>query len=296
MKLVTFQRNNTDREEIGILKDSGRILPVREAGLSYETMNDLIVNASGEEMEQLRTAAGEGIPADDVKILSPIPRPLQDILCLGLNYKEHADEAGEYSKDSFVAKTQLPVYFSKRVAWSQGPGEPIPAHEDITQRLDYETELGVIIGKDAYRVREEDVEKYIFGYTIVNDVSARDLQTDHTQWYFGKSLDGFTPMGPCIVTADEIAFPPALAIKTYVNGEERQNSRTDMLIHSITEIIVSLSRGMTIKAGTVIATGTPKGVVLGMENMVFLKDGDEVTCVIEKIGELTNTVKNSAED
>ena len=296
MKLVTFQRNNTDREEIGILKDSGRILPVREAGLSYETMNDLIVNASGEEMEQLRTAPGEGIPADDVKILSPIPRPLQDILCLGLNYKEHADEAGEYSKDSFVAKTQLPVYFSKRVAWSQGPGEPIPAHEDITQRLDYETELGVIIGKDAYRVREEDVEKYIFGYTIVNDVSARDLQTGHTQWYFGKSLDGFTPMGPCIVTADEIAFPPALAIKTYVNGEERQNSRTDMLIHSITEIIVSLSRGMTIKAGTVIATGTPKGVVLGMENMVFLKDGDEVSCVIEKIGELTNTVRNSAED
>ncbi len=296
MKLVTFQRNNTDREEVGILKDSGRVLPVREAGLSYETMNDLIVNVSGEEMEQLRTAAGEGIPADDVKILSPIPRPLQDILCLGLNYKEHADEAGEYSKDSFVAKTQLPVYFSKRVAWSQGPGEPIPAHEDITQRLDYETELGVIIGKDAYRVREEDVEKYIFGYTIVNDVSARDLQTGHTQWYFGKSLDGFTPMGPCIVTADEIAFPPALAIKTYVNGEERQNSRTDMLIHSITEIIVSLSRGMTIKAGTVIATGTPKGVVLGMENMVFLKDGDEVSCVIEKIGELTNTVKNSAED
>ncbi len=136
MKLVTFQRNNTDREEVGILKDSGRVLPVREAGLSYETMNDLIVNVSGEEMEQLRTAAGEGIPADDVKILSPIPRPLQDILCLGLNYKEHADEAGEYSKDSFVAKTQLPVYFSKRVAWSQGPGEPIPAHEDITQRLD----------------------------------------------------------------------------------------------------------------------------------------------------------------
>ncbi len=294
MKLVTFKRNNTNREEIGILKDGGRILPVSEAGLSYETMNDLIVNASEAELEKLRTAAGKGIPAEEAKILSPIPRPLQDVLCLGLNYKEHADEAGEYSKDSFVAKTQLPVYFSKRVAWSQGPGEPIPAHEDLTQRLDYENELAVIIGKDAYRISEEDAGKYIFGYTILNDVSARELQTGHTQWYFGKSLDGFTPMGPCIVTADEIPYPPALGIRTYVNGEERQNSRTDMLIHSISEIIASLSRGMTVKAGSIIATGTPKGVVMGMENMVFLKDGDVVRLEIDGIGELTNIVKNSA--
>ena len=295
MKLITFKRTGSEQEEVGILLANGRILPVREAGVSYETMNDLIVNATGEEMERLKNADGEGIAAEDAKILSPIPRPMQDILCLGLNYKEHADEAGAYSSESFVAKTPLPVYFSKRVGYSQGPFEPIPAHEDITERLDYETELAVIIGKDAYRVREEDVADYIFGYTIVNDVSARDLQTRHTQWYFGKSLDGFTPMGPCIVTADEFSFPPALGIRTYVNKEERQNSRTDMLIHPITEIITSLSAGMTIKAGTIIATGTPKGVVMGMENMVFLKDGDEVTCVIDGIGELTNYVKNSAQ-
>ena len=136
-----------------------------------------------------------------------------------------------------------------------------------------------------------DAADFIFGYTIVNDVSARDLQTSHKQWYFGKSLDGFTPMGPCIVTADEIAWPPALAISTEVNGELRQNSNTRMLIHGIGEIIETLTRGMTLKAGTIIATGTPKGVIMGMENPEFLVPGDRIACRIEGIGELVNTVE-----
>ena len=157
--------------------------------------------------------------------------------------------------------------------------------------LDYECELGVVIGKDAKNVKREDVQDYIFGYTIVNDVSARNLQTRHKQWYFGKSLDGFTPMGPCIVSADEIAVPPKQKISCRVNGEVRQDSSTANLITGITDIIVMLSEGMTLKAGTVIATGTPAGVGMGMKPPTFLKSGDVVECEIEGIGVLRNYIE-----
>ena len=157
--------------------------------------------------------------------------------------------------------------------------------------LDYEAELGVIIGRDCKNVSEAEAAQYIFGYTVVNDVSARNLQTAHNQWYFGKSLDGFTPMGPCILTADEGAFPPALAISSSVNGEKRQSSNTDHLIHSVAEIIAELTRGITLRAGTIIATGTPAGVGMGFTPPQFLKKGDVVTCEIEGIGALTNTVE-----
>ena len=157
--------------------------------------------------------------------------------------------------------------------------------------LDYEAELAVIIGRDCKNVRERDAAACIFGYTVLNDVSARNLQTEHNQWYFGKSLDGFTPMGPCIVTEDEIPYPPALSISSTVNGELRQNSNTKYLLHSISEIIAELSQGMTLLAGTIIATGTPAGVGMGFDPPKFLKSGDVVTCEIEKIGRLTNMVK-----
>ena len=129
------------------------------------------------------------------------------------------------------------------------------------------------------------------GYTVVNDMTARDLQTNHKQWYFGKSLDGFCPMGPVIVTKDEIPFPPALKIQSYVNGELRQDSNTDQMIYDIPFVISELSKGMTLKAGTIIATGTPKGVAMGMEKPRFLQSGDRIVCRIEKIGDLENTVE-----
>jgi 2-keto-4-pentenoate hydratase/2-oxohepta-3-ene-1,7-dioic acid hydratase in catechol pathway len=157
--------------------------------------------------------------------------------------------------------------------------------------LDYECELGVIIGKDAKNVKTEDAAEYIFGYTIVNDVSARNLQTRHKQWYFGKSLDGFTPIGPCIVTADEIPFPPKLKITATVNGELRQDSATDLLITGIPEIIAELSSGMTLLPGTIIATGTPSGVGMGFDPPKFLKSGDVVECAVEGIGTLRNIVR-----
>ena len=287
MKLVTFRRASGGSPEPGILIGGERILPLPQ----WKSMNEIILGADPEALKALAAAGGETLEPGSFTLLSPIPEPLQDVLCLGLNYFAHAEEAARYSQESFSSDSAVPIFFSKRVSYSQGTGDVIPAHEDLTSKLDYEAELAVIIGKDAKDVAPEDAQKYIFGYTVLNDVSARDLQTRHKQWYFGKSLDGFTPMGPCIVTADEIPFPPALKISTRVNGELRQSSTTDMLMHGISEIISFLSRGMTLKAGTIIATGTPKGVIMGMENPVFLKKGDVIECTIEGIGTLVNTVE-----
>ena len=181
-------------------------------------------------------------------------------------------------------------YFSKRVNRATDPGDGIPSHKELTSQLDYEAELAVILKKDAKDVALEDVEDYIFGYTIMNDVSAREVQTAHRQWYFGKSLDGFTPLGPWIVTADSVEFPPKLRIQSRVNGELRQDSNTEQFIHGIAEVVSELSRGMTLKAGTIIATGTPAGVGMGFDPPRFLKPGDVVECVIEGIGTLKNPV------
>lgn len=290
MKLVTFIRNNSSLEEVGILRDD-RVLPLLELGFSYASMNDLILFSTPSERAAMAAAEGEGLPLDGVTLLSPIPRPLQDVLCLGLNYAEHAKEAAGFSSSAFGVALEAPIFFSKRVNYSQGSGAPIPAHRDLTRQLDYENELAVIIGKDALNVAEEDVADYIFGYTICNDVSAREVQTRHKQWHFGKSLEGFCPMGPCIVTADEIPFPPALHIYTTLNGKRMQDSNTDHLIHSIAEIISTLSQGMLLRAGSIIATGTPKGVLMGIEGAEFLKPGDVVTCSIEGIGDLVNTIE-----
>ncbi len=305
-------------EEVGILsKDGTRVLPAAETGISYPDMNTLIAGHLPEEMEALRAAAeafdmpasaadaaentetetdsenGRGLCVGrDVKILSPIPVPLQDVICLGLNYTEHAEEAAAYAKEAFTSKDRYPVYFAKRVNHSPADGDPVPAYADLVDSLDYEAELAVIIGKDVKGISPEDVPGCIFGYTILNDFSARNLQTRHTQWYLGKSLDGYTPMGPCIVTADEFSFPPRLRISSRVNGELRQDSTTDMLIFGIDHIISELSRAMTLKAGTIISTGTPKGVGMGFDPPKFLHAGDTVTCEIEGIGTLTNTISD----
>ena len=275
MKLISFYHDN--KEQAGILTGT-TVVPLPG------TMNHVIDDPV------LLTCGLPEISLDEVEILAPIPHPKQDIICLGLNYTEHAEEAFAYSRQSFSSNAESPVFFSKRATYCQGSGAEIPAHNDLTERLDYEAELAVIIGQDALDVTAENAEQYVFGYTIINDVSARDLQTRHKQWYFGKSLDGFCPMGPCIVTRDEISWPPALDIRAEVNGELRQHSNTRMLIHGIDEIISVLSRGMLLKAGTIIATGTPKGVAMGMPLPRFLKTGDTVVCEIERIGRLENLV------
>ena len=184
-----------------------------------------------------------------------------------------------------------PIYFGKAVDRCLGHGEAVPSHSDFISTLDYECELAVILGKDAYQVPAEEVSDYIFGYSILNDVTGRELSR-HKQNYFMKSLDGSCPMGPWIVTADEIPYPPELQIRLSVNGEPRQNGNTGDMIFGISEIVSELSRGVTLQAGTIFATGSPTGIGFGMKPPVFLKDGDVMRCTIEKIGVLTNTVKD----
>lgn len=275
MKLVTYLRGGAER--VGIWEND-RILP-----LPADSMLDLIENG-------IPDVHGEPVPVGEVTLLAPIPRPRQDVICLGINYKAHADEAAGYDA-AFIKERPIPIYFSKRVTEAGRPGGVIPSHPGLVERLDYEAELAVVIGRTARNVPAEKAAEYVFGYTVVNDVSARVLQTAHKQWYFGKSLDGFTPMGPCIVTADEIAFPPALPIRARVNGELRQDSTTDLLITGIADIIAELSSGMTLLPGTVIATGTPSGVGMGFDPPRFLHPGDTVECEIEGIGVLRSTVE-----
>ncbi len=275
----------------------GKTFPAAEtapgmvAALPYESMNRLLTD-DPVRRERIFAQTKEGdIPLSSCRILAPIPVPRQDLICLGMNYQKHKTEAKQFDRDAFTREKARAVYFSKRANACPGPGDPIPGHFDIVDSLDYETELAVVLGKDACRVAEKDVEDCIFGYTIVNDVSARNLQTGHKQWTFGKGLDGFTPMGPCIVTRDAFAFPPAQAIRTWINGELRQDAVTDELIFGIPHIIHELSQGMTLLAGTVIATGTPAGVGMGFDPPRFLKPGDVVKCFIEGIGSLENTVE-----
>jgi len=208
-----------------------------------------------------------------------------------MNYRAHLEEAAGYDAGAFAKERPVAVYFSKRVSRAGDPDGVIPRYEGLVERLDYEAELAVIIGKTARNVKAKDAGDYVFGYTVLNDVSARDLQTGHKQWYLGKGLDGFTPMGPCILTADETAFPPALDISCKVNGELRQHSNTALLIHGIPEIIEELSAGMTLLPGTIIATGTPAGVGMGFDPPKFLEAGDVVECAIQGIGSLRSTVR-----
>ena len=287
MKLVTYRENGA--EKVGALtKDGTAILP-----LPVPDMNTLIETMTLSQLSSAVTAAeggGASVALADVELLAPIPRPRQDVLCLGMNYKAHASEAAKYDADAFTQEKPAAVYFSKRVSEAVAPGGVIQSHQDLVERLDYEVELGVILGKTAKHVNAAEAGDYIFGYTVLNDVSARDVQTGHKQWYFGKSLDGFTPMGPCIVTADEIAFPPALGISSTVNGEPRQDSNTSLFLNSIQDVLEELTAGMTLLPGTIIATGTPAGVGMGFDPPKFLKPGDTVSCTIEGIGTLTNPV------
>ena len=279
MRYYTVELNGAEKTAASVDGRKLYLLP------QFEDMNDLIRKGGIREIPGDAEEAGE-----TARILSPIPRPRQDVLCLGINYAAHAVEADRFSSEAFGGERPYPIFFSKRVNYSQGMDAQIPSYKGLVDSLDYECELGVIIGKDAWHVKKEDVPEYIFGYTVVNDVSARNLQTRHKQWYFGKSLDGFTPMGPCIVSADEIAFPPRLGISCLVNGQLRQDSNTGNLIAGIAEIITMLTEGMTLQAGTIIATGTPAGVGMGMTPPTFLREGDVVECRIEGIGTLRNVI------
>ena len=294
MRLYTVVREG--KEEIVVSYAQGNIAyPIKKLGFDFVDMNDLICNITEEQIAELKVYKDKDIKEHEVllnqaEVVAPIVRPLQDVICLGINYGDHAIEAGKFSNEAFGGDRPYTIYFSKRVNKATAPGEAVPSYEGLVDSLDYEVELGVILGKDAKNVALEEALDYVFGYTIINDISARNLQTRHKQWYLGKSLDGFTPIGPCIVTADEIGNPHDLNIKCSVNGQLRQDGNTKYMMQTVAGAISELSQGMTLQAGTIIATGTPAGVGMGMEPPCFLKKGDVVTCEIEKIGILENPI------
>ena len=219
-------------------------------------------------------------PMKRVKLLAPITAPGRNIFCLGRNYADHAAERG-------AAVPEHPVYFTKPGTAIVGPGDDV-IHHVVTQELDYEVELAVVIGVGGRDIAREDALRHVFGYTIINDVTARDLQKRHGQWLKGKALDTFCPMGPILATAEEIPDPQNLAISLRVNGQVRQQSNTSKMIFPVAQCIEVLSQGMTLLPGDIIATGTPDGVGAATGN--FLKPGDRIEAEIEALGILANKV------
>lgn len=225
----------------------------------------------------------------DLKVLAPIPRPRKNIFCIGKNYVEHAMEFDK-TKDASQAVPKNPVIFSKPPTAVIGYGDVINSHPAATQELDYEVELAVVIGKKGTYISEKDAMDYVFGYTILNDVTARDLQKLHQQWHRGKGLDTFAPMGPYIVHKSAIDNVENLPISLKVNGEVRQNANTGDLVFKIPKLIATISNGLTLEPGDIIATGTPAGVAGGFNPPKWLKKGDELELEIGGIGVLKNTV------
>lgn len=294
MKFLTYIYDN--KETIGVLdqRETG-VIPVESFGLSFSSMEDLAINLTREQQAEMQKALPQmndcAVPLESIKLLAPIPRPSRDIMCLGVNFLDHALESVGVMGQEYGGERKFPIYFAKHVNEAVAPGDPIDGHFDIVTDLDYEVEMAMVIRKDVKGAKAEDAADYIFGYTILNDVSARCIQMRHKQWFRGKSFDGFAPMGPYLVTADEFEFPPKIQLTCHVNDELRQNSNTELYIHNIPYVIEELSHAMTIPAGTIISMGTPAGVGMGHVPPKYLKAGDVVTCSIEGIGTIVNPVK-----
>jgi len=248
-------------------------------------------------VRKLLAEAEDGQHADktirhDVTLLAPIPKPLKNVFCVGRNYAEHIAE-GDRAQNQKVGATEHPVFFTKPPTSVVPPDGDVLIIPDVSTSIDYEVELAVVIGKAGRNIAKADAMDHVFGYTILNDVTARDVQRRHGGQYFkGKGLDGSCPIGPAIVTADEISDPQALSIGLKVNGDQRQDGNTKDMIFDIPTLIASLSEGLTLEPGDLIATGTPSGVGYAMDPPQFLKDGDTVVCEIEGIGTLSNTVRS----
>jgi len=239
---------------------------------------------------------GEPVALSDIQLEAPIPRPRRNVFCVGKNYYDHAQEFASSGFDSSAAAgavPKVPIIFSKVPESVIAAGEPIVMDSSVDASLDYEVELAVIIGKGGRGISKADALKHVWGYTIINDVTARDLQGRHSQWLIGKSQDTFCPMGPWAVTADEIDLSDT-PVSTHVNGEKRQDSNTGLLIFDVPTIIECLSAGITLLPGDVIATGTPAGVGIGFKPPRCMRHGDGVRCEIGGIGVLENPIVDRA--
>ena len=279
MKLVTYSKG-AEEPRLGYMED-GQVRPMGEAGLS---MLEFIEH--GREPRE-RPSEDEALALDEVKLHAPIggtTRWPQKILGIGLNYRDHAEETG-------AQLPEKPIVFAKYPNTIAASGDAIRI-PPITEQADYEAELGVVIGSPARNVSASEALDYVFGYVNCNDVSSRDLQfSEGGQWTRSKSIDTFFPVGPYIVTADEVPDPQALSVRCVLNGETMQDGNTSDMIFPVSELIAFLSSGMTLMPGDIISTGTPAGVGTARDPKVFLKDGDEVTIEIEGLGTLTNPVQ-----
>ena len=289
---MKFASCSVEGKNIGIciVMENG-VRPLNDIlGIQVDGLYELIENWNDMRPEITKKAEGVAIiPIEKVKFETPVRVPKRNLICVGKNYLEHARELeGQTSTISGVPTS--PIFFSKMAYETIGPNENIEFNTSVTNEVDYEVELAVFIGKYAKNITEAEAEDVIFGYTISNDVSARNLQVEHVQWHKGKSLDTFSPIGPVVVTKDEFQYPPKLKIECLVNDELRQSGYTDDLIFSLSKLVSTLSQGMTLIPGDIILTGTPSGVGMGFNPPKYLKNGDVVTCRIEGIGTLVNGV------
>ena len=300
MRLITFQRNGDARLGVVVGDRAVDLAALAEAnGESLPSDMLALIDAGSDTWARasaLVARAGANAPANasyplsEVKLLAPIPRPRKNVICLGLNYADHVEE-GSRAMNIQRNLPESPVYFTKPPTTVVGPDAPVYFDEEVSPKMDWEAELAVVIGRQGKKISKERALDYIFGYTCYNDVSARDLQRARGgQWHLGKSLDTYGPMGPWIVTADELTDPSVLDIACRVNGETKQSSNTKYLIFDIPTCIADYSAGVTLEPGDVISTGTPSGVGFARTPPEFMKPGDTVEVEIEKIGILRNPI------
>ena len=285
MKIVSFFAQGDLRP--GVETENG-VVDVRSAADAAgvpapRTARELI--AGGEnaraQLDSVLSSAPETLDPQQLRYGPPVPDP-DKVICVGANYRKHSEEAG-------LPVPEQPIYFAKYRNSLVGHGAQV-AIPPVTEKVDYEVELVVVIGRPAYQVGVEEALEHVFGYATGNDLSARELQMRTSQWMFGKAIDGFAPLGPAVVTADEVPDPQDLSLKLWVNGEVRQDSTTKDMVFSVAELVSDLSQIMTLEPGDLIYTGTPEGVILGKEDKVWLKPGDEVTCEAGAFGRLTTTL------
>ncbi len=293
MHVATCTYNN--QTHLAVVQDNSVLFPAFSNDWPDNINSMLQLIESGEEsLQALRKIVaqadtGQWLPLTSVTLQSPIPRPRQNIMCLGWNYIEHVEEtAGKALEAPKLPK--YPIVFTKAASSMNGPFGEIPVDLEVSDKMDWEVELAVIIGKAGQGISKQQALDYVFGYSIINDVSARDIQKRHKQFFVGKSFTGACPMGPWIVTADEIADPQNLNIYSRVNGVVKQDSNTKYQIFDVASVIETLSKGMMLEPGDIIATGTPSGVGYVRNPPEYLMPGDVVECEIEGIGKISNSV------
>jgi 2-keto-4-pentenoate hydratase/2-oxohepta-3-ene-1,7-dioic acid hydratase in catechol pathway len=296
VRLLTFVPKKGAAPRVGLMHGGNQLLDLTQAGARppFDPHDMVSLVASGARglawLRKVAAKSKQALPFGKVKVLAPIPRPRKNVFCVGWNYVEHFDEGKKALKHTQELPAH-PAFFSKVPTTVIGPYDHVPFDAEVNQTLDWEAELGVIIGRGGRNIAEADAMKHVFGYTVVNDISVRYQQRRHGgQWFKGKSVDGTCPMGPWIVTADEIPDPHSLRIASRVNGETKQDSNTSCLYFKIPRIIAELSYGLTLEPGDIISTGTPAGVGHARTPPEFMAAGDVLETEVAGLGLLRNKI------